>query len=265
MLPEVKYYSPDTDIAWLVTQFEFINYRSNKELTDKFFPREDAAIVFNFRDPPQMVSPVRQTLPPFFIAPVCPTANAISITGPNESMIVICKPTVLSRVLRINLTPGNTIYVPLPEDLFHPLWAEMKSQEKHETRIKTFSAFIKDLWPRKYIPDETDRSYDLILGKGINSHLHTILSEIAVCERTLQRRFRSRLGATPKTLIRIMRINYLWETTVRGGKIDHQDLVFLGHYFDQTHMIKDFKSITGETPLTFFRRNLGIARIFSGK
>lgn len=265
MLPEVKYYCPEVDIAWLVTQFEFISYRSDKELTDKFFPREDVSIVFNFRTPPLMVSPVRQILPPFFIAPVCPTANAISITGPNEVMIVICKPTVLSRVLGINLTPGNTIIVPLPEELFHPLWAEMKSQVKPETKIRTFSAFITDLCPRKYMPDETDRSYDLILGKGINSHLNTILSELSVSERTLQRRFRNRLGATPKMLIRIMRINYLWETTVRGGKIDQHDLVFLGHYFDQTHMIKDFKSITGETPFTFFRRNLGIARIFSGK
>lgn len=265
MLPEVKYYCPDADIAWLVTQFEFISYRSRRELTDKFFPREDAALVFNFRNRPQMVSPVSQILPPFFIAPVCPTANAISITGPNESMIVICKPTVLSRILGINLTPGNSIYIPLPEKLFHPLWDLMKSQEKPESKIRTFTAFIKDLCPRKYIPDETDRSYDLIMGKGINSHLNSIISEISVSERTLQRRFRNRLGVTPKMLIRIMRINYLWETTVRGGKIDHQDLVFLGHYFDQTHMIKDFKSITGETPCTFFRRNLGIARIFSGK
>jgi len=62
-----------------------------------------------------------------------------------------------------------------------------------------------------------------------------------------------------------MRINYIWGTITAGAGIDYHDLVFLGNYFDQTHLIKDFKSITGETPERFFRRNLGVARIFSGK
>ena len=143
MLPEANYYTPDADIAWLVRQFEFIRYDGSNELTDKFVPREDAAIVFNFRNLPRMASPVSK--------------------------------------------------------------------------------------------------------------------------RTLQRRFCNRLGTTPKMLVRIIRINRIWDAITAGEKIDYHDLVYLGNYFDQTYMIKDFKSITGETPDAFFRRNLGIARIMSGK
>lgn len=265
MLPEARYYRPAEKLSWLVKQFEFVTYTGTEALTDKFVPREDVSIVFHFRNRPRMVTPVDQTLPPVFIAPLTLTANSICLQGVIDSMIVTCRPTVLSRLLGITLTPGNKIWVPVPENLFLPLWEEMRCGKSDDARIDIFTAFINSNWHRRYIPDETDRSYDLILMKGINTTLHDITNELQVSERTLQRRFRDRLGATPKMLIRLLRINYLWETTSKGGKIDYQDLVFLGSYFDQTHLIKDFKSITGETPDAFFRRNLSMARIFSGK
>ncbi|MDM8002133.1 MAG: helix-turn-helix domain-containing protein [Bacteroidota bacterium] len=265
MLPEVKYFSPGADASWVVKKFEFIRYDSPNVLTDKFVPREDAAIVFHFRNRPQMLAPAKLTLPPFFVAPVIPSANSISLTGQNDTMIVICRPTVLSRVLGVRLAAGSYSWVPLPEMLFGRVWAAMREEDEPETRMELFSGFINGLCPAGYVPDETDRSYDLMIRKGIGTQLPDIIKELGVSERTLQRRFRDRLGTSPKMLIRIMRINYLWGITSSGGKIDYHDLVFLGNYFDQNHLIKDFKSITGETPDTFFRRNLCVARIFSGK
>ena len=265
MLPEARYYKPAEKLSWLIKQFEFITYNGKEALTDKFVPREDVSIVFHFRNRPRMVSPIDQTLPPVFIAPLTPTANSICLPGGIDSMIITCRPTVLSRFLGISLAPRKDIWVPAPEKLLSPVWQEMSHGGSDAARMDIFSSFISSNWHRRYIPDETDRSYDLILRKGINTNLHDITDELQVSERTLQRRFRGRLGATPKMLIRLIRINYLWETTSGGGKIDYQDLVFLGSYFDQTHMIKDFKSITGETPKAFFRRNLSMARIFSGK
>ncbi len=264
-MPEVRFYNPDAVTSWVVKKYEFIRYNSTSELTDKFVPREDAALVFHFRNLPKMLTPAARTLPPFFIAPLTPTANSISLTGRNDAMIVICKPTVLSRVLGVRLNPGSSAWVPLPDRLIGPLWTEMKETDSAEIRMNIFSGFINSLSPGDYIPDETDRSYELIIQKGINNQLPDIIKELRVSERTLQRRFNDRLGASPKMLIRILRINYLWGVTSRGGKVDYHDLVFLGNYFDQTHLIKDFKSITGETPDAFFRRNLRVSRIFSGK
>ena len=95
--------------------------------------------------------------------------------------------------------------------------------------------------------------------------MRDIISDFQICERTVQRRFRERLGITPKMLSRIVKINYLWNTINSKGPIDYQDLVFLGNYFDQTHFIKDFKAMTGETPDYFFKRNLNVVRILSGR
>ncbi len=265
MLPKAEYFNPGPDISWLVRQFESIIYNNPNEITDKFVPREDVSVVFQFGDLPRLVSPANQLLPHYFIAPVTPSANSIRISGNLNCFIATCNPTILSRVLDISLKPEGTIHVSLPDALLEPVWKEMKTEHTAAGRITIFTRFINRLHPARYVPDETDRIYDMILQKGINTQLHDIISECAVSERTLQRRFRTRLGATPKMLVRILRINYIWSIIHEGADIDYHDLVFLGHYFDQNHLIKDFKSITGETPERFFRRNLGVARILSGK
>lgn len=265
MLPEAKYYQPDEETSWLVRQYEFISYGSKKVLTEKFVPREDVSIVFHFLDRPRLVSPVDQLLPQIFIAPLVPSANSIRICGHLDCFIVTCKPSVLSRVLGISLSSGNRICLPLPDELFVPLWKKLKGEQTEPGRIKIFTEFVNTIYPGRYIPDETDEVYEALLQKGINTGLQDIINGFSCSERTLQRRFRNRIGTTPKMLLRILRINYIWDSINSGRKIDYHDLVFLGNYFDQTHLIKDFKSITGETPDVFFRRNLGMARIFSGK
>ena len=65
--------------------------------------------------------------------------------------------------------------------------------------------------------------------------------------------------------MRIVRFNYLWDKIRTEHVLDYQDLVFDGHFFDQSHFIKDFKDIIGETPSYFFKRNLQHLQIISGK
>lgn len=82
---------------------------------------------------------------------------------------------------------------------------------------------------------------------------------------SLQRKFARRVGISPKGLMRITRLNYLWDRIRHGCAVDFQDMVFEGKYFDQAHFIKDFKSLTGEAPGHFFARNLEATRMLSGK
>ncbi len=265
MAPEAEFFRPGNDISWLVKQFEAINYNVSQKLTDKFVPREDAAIVFHFGNRPRMLSPVDQALPPFFIAPLCPTANSIRLEGRTNGLIVICKPTVLSRILGISMIAGNRIYIPLSEQLFGPVREKMGRNDSPTAKIDIFTEFIGNLHKDPYVPDDTDEMYEKIINSNFSTPLREVIKGFNISERTVQRKFRDRLGISPKMLSRIVKINYLWNKTGVNEHIDYQDLVFMGNYFDQTHFIKDFKAITGETPDHFFRRNLNIAKIFSGR
>lgn len=264
MVPEAEFCMPGNDISWLVRQFETIRYNNSKPITDKFVPRPDTSLVFHFGNLPCILKPAVQPLPPFFMAPLCPTANSIMIEGETEVFIATCKPTVLSRVLGISMIPGKLIYIPISETVFRPVWEKMKKHDNPAGRIAVFSQLIRELHPGDYVPDETDRMYDKIVNNSISTSLHNIVSDFSVSERTVQRRFSKRLGITPKKLERIIKINYLWNRINTNGNLDYQDLVYMGNYYDQTHFIKDFKAITGETPDHFFKRNLHVAKILSG-
>ena len=103
------------------------------------------------------------------------------------------------------------------------------------------------------------------MEKGTTTLLKDIVRECPACQRTLERNFIKRTGVTPKTLMRIVRLDYLWTKIKDENAIDYQELVFDGNYFDQAHFINDFKSIIGETPNYFFNRNLQITKMFSGR
>jgi AraC-like DNA-binding protein len=65
--------------------------------------------------------------------------------------------------------------------------------------------------------------------------------------RQLERRFRARVGLPPKALARVLRFQAVLEAAGRGGQawvalaLDHG-------YFDQPHLVRDFRQLGGESP-----------------
>lgn len=262
---EVRYYEAGTRINWLVGQFETLRCNKRARFSDKFIPRFDISLVFHFGTPPLMIHPVRNPLPPYFLTPILSRSNCMQVNKSNDTFIVTCKPTVLSKILQLNLLPGPQIYTPLPEALFSPLWSRLRQSESTEERIECFAAFLEELYPGTYHPDTIDCIYEKIITSAGSEPLSDLLKEYSLSERTLQRQFQKRVGITPKKLMRIVRINRIWERIKSRESIDYQDIIFEGNYFDQTHFIKDFKDITGETPDVFFKRDLSYVKALSGK
>jgi AraC-like DNA-binding protein len=69
--------------------------------------------------------------------------------------------------------------------------------------------------------------------------------------RTLQRIFREYVGANPKWVIRRFRLHELVEMMNSGGHADWSQMALELGYFDQAHLINDFKSIVGYTPAQY--------------
>ncbi len=153
----------------------------------------------------------------------------------------------------------------MPYTIFQPLWNVLSQLKTTDERINHFTNFINSFQQTPYIPDVIDVFYEKIIKKSPTTLLKDIIQECAACQRTLERYFVKRTGVTPKTLMRIVRLDYLWTKIKDEKAINYQDLVFDGNYFDQAHFIKDFKSIIGETPSYFFNRNLQITKMFSGR
>ena len=133
-----------------------------------------------------------------------------------------------------------------------------------EERIACFNRFIAGLYPDRYVKDSIDVLYDVIMEQGMNHSLKEIMQTCCASPRTLERQFLRRTGVSPKTFVRIRRLNYLFNKEKNDYPVDYLDMAFNGHYFDQSHFINDFKSIMGETPGSFFKHNLDNTNIMSG-
>ena len=66
--------------------------------------------------------------------------------------------------------------------------------------------------------------------------------------RTLERLFLSQFGISPKRLTRIIRLRRLLSLLQRGNFKNLADPAYICGYADQSHMIKDFKEMTGVLP-----------------
>lgn len=70
-------------------------------------------------------------------------------------------------------------------------------------------------------------------------------------KRSLQRIFKEYVGATPKWVIRRYRLHELVERFQQGGELDWAGLALELGYFDQAHLINDFRKAAGYSPAQY--------------
>ncbi len=96
---------------------------------------------------------------------------------------------------------------------------------------------------------------DKVIVSNGSIRLPELCSSIAVSEKTLERLFRERMGISPKTFISLTRYQMLWqEIALLRKDFDIMDAVLKYGYYDQPHLINDFKKRHGTTPLQAVER-----------
>ena len=79
-----------------------------------------------------------------------------------------------------------------------------------------------------------------------------VLGELEMNERALQRIFADYIGLSPHEFIRLRRVNHAIDAITSASRLT--DLAYDSNFYDQSHFIKSFKSVTGYTPGEFRRR-----------
>lgn len=74
----------------------------------------------------------------------------------------------------------------------------------------------------------------------------SLCDELGWSRRRLVARFRDEIGLPPKTVARLLRFEHALELVGRGAA--WAEVAFTAGYYDQSHLINEFRSITGITP-----------------
>lgn len=123
---------------------------------------------------------------------------------------------------------------------------------KEDDKVQAANAFFH---ARMAKPDPTiaivGQLVDRILHEPAIKTVDDLVRSAGMGKRSLQRLFSEYVGVSPKWVIRRYRLHELIEKFNSGGKLDWAQLALDLGYFDQAHLINDFKSIVGYSPTEY--------------
>jgi AraC-like DNA-binding protein len=126
------------------------------------------------------------------------------------------------------------------------------SSRRENEKVEAADAFFRARMPE---PDPmvtlAGELVDLVLQDPAIKTVADLARRAAMGQRSLQRLFGEYVGASPKWVIRRYRLHELVEKSNSGSELDWPQLALDLGYFDQAHLINDFKSIVGYSPTEY--------------
>lgn len=133
-------------------------------------------------------------------------------------------------------------------------------------KIAFFEAKIASMLKRNsFIPPLVQNMIENIQCHGGCQRLTQIYNHYSVGERQLQVLFKTWVGMTPKKFSKIVRLSNVRAAKSFGDKISLTSVCYEHGYSDQSHLIKDFKEISGLTPLTYIKRRAQVKYNYSSR
>lgn len=97
------------------------------------------------------------------------------------------------------------------------------------------------------------KSYvDYVLSQTMEKNgsfkIEPLYTDLNINPRTFRRNFRRQVGVSPKEYLRVLRLNRLHKYLMSNKKNSIHDLVYQLGYYDQAHLINDFKKYARYAP-----------------
>ena len=116
-------------------------------------------------------------------------------------------------------------------------------------QIELISGFLLKQAAQRNTADEKAKHASILIQKG--NSLKSVQSHFNISERTLERIFKQHIGIAPKLFARICRFQAALNDLRSCDYGNLTDLTYKHDYFDQSHLIRDFKAFSGTTPKHF--------------
>lgn len=95
---------------------------------------------------------------------------------------------------------------------------------------------------------------DLVRSSGFTLSVASLCDRLGLSNRHLIAQFRRVVGLPPKTMARIERFSAVVEATRGRVDVDWAGLAYRFHFADQSHLVREFKRLSGVSPTQFLAR-----------
>lgn len=103
-----------------------------------------------------------------------------------------------------------------------------------------------------------EKALRMILRQQGNLRIDSLKDVLGVHYKTLERRFKTHVGLTPKVFARVVRFKHTYKRFHSLAAKDPAFFLDLG-YYDQNHFIKDFKYFLHTTPAAYLRQRQAVS------
>jgi AraC-like DNA-binding protein len=157
--------------------------------------------------------------------------------------------------------PANYILRKYGDEISEQL--HLASSQEHRKQIVE-KYFIKVLeHHQQWNLDRFSAIFQLINQTKGNVNILELASEACLSRKQFERSFTDHVGISPKKYLRIIRFQHVLHIKQLNPPINLTKLALAGNYYDQSHMINDFRYLTGFSPKEYFDKCLPYSDYFN--
>lgn len=162
------------------------------------------------------------------------------------------RPGALSRFLRMPMTELLQVEAFNASDIFGNQVDALLCALQNEPSGTTMISLIEDFLLQRIADTKPLLPVDHALEQLVTMKGHVSITQLAsdAClgKRQFERIVKERTGFSPKYFARLVRFSHAWNTKESNPEKSWTSIAHHCGYFDQMHMVRDFKEFTGANP-----------------
>jgi len=253
-------YEPPAHLRPHVISHQGYSERIERLIRRKALPHRAAVFVVNFGDPVTVIDPHTpsrtRTHPSTFIA------------GLHDQYVVL-EQQGLSQGIQVNLTPiGARLFLGVSmhelansgahlEDILGPGARDLTERLRDAPDWPSRFAMLDDALTGRITSAELNEgiawAWRVVDGTRGRAQIAAIADRLGVSHRHLIAEFREHVGLPPRTVGRIARFAGAVRLLQSGSARRWADIAIESGYYDQAHLVRDFRQFAGATPTEYER------------
>lgn len=230
-------------------------------------PTGFGAMVINALDPyvAWQAEEDKQIVPAAFVCGLFTSNYHLQLSGPFDATGVVLKTSALHAMfgLRMSTLVNTRIPLSMLNDHAAATLPELVNNEKNSRdRVSMLRSFIveraEQARTRFNILEDIIDWIDTNRG---NVTIDEVAAKFHVSRRYIETQFLEKVGVSPKFYARIRRFSYLSNVIVRTPHLNWQDIVDLGGFHDQSHLVKEFLKFNRMSPAQYVDNHKEIIRL----